>query len=274
MDRYAVIGNPVAHSLSPRIHASFAVQTGQEMEYKALFGRRDDFAGTVARFQNTGGKGLNVTLPFKREAFQLADELSARAARAGAVNTLVLREDGRRYGDNTDGIGLMRDLTENHGAVLADRKVLILGAGGAVRGLLEPLLCARPAEVVIVNRTVSRAADLCRGFADLGELSACGYAELYGKRFDLIIHATAMGIAGGLPPLPDDVLKPSGWCYDLFYAEGPTPFFAWAEDHGAAEALDGVGMLVEQAAESFFIWRGVRPETRSVIEALRVNRTG
>lgn len=269
-DRYAVMGNPIAHSKSPRIHAMFAEQTGQDMVYEAILVERGRFPEAVAAFQAAGGRGLNVTVPFKEEAYAIADARSARAERAGAVNTLVLSPDGTRHGDNTDGVGLVRDLRDNLGLALAGMRVLLVGAGGAARGILGPLLEARPATVTLANRTVARAEHLAAAFADLGPVHACGFEALAGRTFDLILNATAASLAGEVPPLPPDVVRPDTVCYDLAYGErGETPFVAWARERGAALAVDGLGMLVEQAAESFHLWRGVRPDTRPVIAALR-----
>ena len=267
-DPYAVMGNPIAHSKSPRIHALFAAQTGQHLEYRAMLVEPDGFAAAARAFRDAGGKGLNVTVPFKQDAWVFADLLSARAERAGAVNTLIFDATGVR-GDNTDGPGLVRDLTGNHGCPLADKKILLLGAGGAARGVLQPLLAERPAQLVIANRTAAKAVELTLRFSDLGRVSGCGFADLAGRRFDLIVNATAAGLHDAVPPLPDGVLATDGWCYDLMYGKEPTAFVRWGWEHGAAHSLDGLGMLVEQAAESFHLWRGVWPETKPVIEALR-----
>jgi shikimate dehydrogenase len=268
MDRYAVIGNPIAHSLSPQIHALFAKQTCQDLSYEALLAPLDRFAETVHTFRDLGGKGLNVTLPFKLDAWALANQRSARAERAGAANTLVFLEKNLIFGDNTDGMGLLRDLMDNHAVEIKGCHILILGAGGAVRGILEPLLCAEPMRVVIANRTESKAVELRTQFQDLGSVEACGFEQLLHEQFDLIINATSAGVIGRLPPIPDNLLNPGGCCYDLFYATQPTAFVRWGQSHGAAKALNGLGMLVEQAAESFFLWRGIRPDTRLVIQAL------
>ncbi len=267
-DHYAVMGNPIAHSKSPRIHALFAAQTGQNLEYRAMLVEADGFAAAARAFRDAGGKGLNVTVPFKQDAWVFADLLSARAERAGAVNTLIFDATGVR-GDNTDGPGLVRDLTGNHGCPLADKKILLLGAGGAARGVLQPLLAERPAQLVIANRTAAKAVELSLRFSDLGRVSGCGFADLAGRRFDLIVNATAAGLHDAVPPLPDGVLATDGWCYDLMYGKEPTAFVRWGWAQGAAHSLDGLGMLVEQAAESFHLWRGVWPETKPVIEALR-----
>jgi shikimate dehydrogenase len=267
-DRYAVMGNPIAHSLSPRIHALFAAQTGQHLEYRAILVEPGGFAAAARAFREAGGKGLNVTIPFKQDAWVFADLLSARAERAGAVNTLILAPTGVR-GDNTDGPGLVRDLTINHGYALAGRRILLLGAGGAARGVLQPVLAEQPAQLVIANRTAGKAAELALRFGDLGPVTGCGFAELAGRSFDLIVNATAAGLNGAVPPLPEGVLAADGWCYDLTYGREPTAFVRWGWEQGAARSLEGLGMLVEQAAEAFYLWRAVWPETQPVIAALR-----
>ena len=268
-DRYAVMGNPVAHSLSPRIHALFARQTGQAMVYSAIYVELDRFARALDEFQSEGGKGLNVTLPFKHEAWALCRQRSARAQRAGAVNTVLFQPDGTRYGDTTDGVGLVRDLLLNHGAELTGRGVLLLGAGGAARGVLEPLLEQRPARLRIANRTAEKATALAREFSDLGPVQGGGLNDLGAERFDLIVNATAASLQGQVPPLPDSVLAEGGLCYDMMYGAAPTVFMRWALAHGAGKAVNGLGMLVEQAAESFYLWRGLRPATAPVIAAIR-----
>lgn len=267
-DQYAVMGNPIAHSKSPRIHALFAAQTGQHLEYRAILVEPGGFAAAARAFREAGGKGLNVTVPFKQDAWVFADLLSARAERAGAVNTLIFEPGGVR-GDNTDGVGLVRDLTANHGYRLAGQRVLLLGAGGAARGVLQPLLMEKPAQLVVANRTADKALELALRFSDLGRVSASGFAELAERQFDLIVNATAAGLSDAVPQLPAGVLAPDGWCYDLMYGEEPTAFVRWGREQGAAQSLDGLGMLVEQAAESFHLWRGVWPETGPVIAALR-----
>lgn len=269
-DRYAVMGNPVAHSLSPRIHAEFARRTRQRMEYRAIQVDEGGFEQAVGNFHANGGKGLNITVPFKQRAWALVDRRSPLAERAGAVNTIRFEEDGRLYGDNTDGRGLVRDLTTNLGVVLGGRRLLLLGAGGAARGALEPLLTADPAVLVIANRTVDRAFELRDAFSATTAvpLEACGLAEVDG-RFDVVINATAASLGGEALPLPSTVLAPGAWCYDMMYGREPTPFLRWARASGAAGASDGIGMLVEQAAESFELWRGVRPDTAPVIEDLQ-----
>jgi len=268
-DKYAVIGNPIEHSKSPQIHTAFATQTGEDLSYTKLLGEPGAFERDVRAFIGAGGRGLNVTVPFKAEAWQLADERSERAEIAGAVNTLILLQDGRLRGDNTDGVGLVRDLTANHGVALKGRRVLLLGAGGASRGVLRPLLEEQPAQLTIANRTASKAVDLAAELSGPLPVSGCGLDELAGQQFDLIINGTASGLSGEAPAIPDDCLTPGGVTYDMMYATEPTAFVRWGRAHGANLALDGLGMLVEQAAESFRLWRGVRPETAPVIQLLR-----
>ncbi|WP_435100776.1 shikimate dehydrogenase [Arhodomonas sp. AD133] len=269
MDRYAVMGNPIAHSKSPRIHQLFAEQTGQALTYEKILVPAGGFAAAVAEFEAAGGLGLNVTVPFKGDAWALADNLSDRAERARAVNTLIISEAGL-YGDNTDGTGLVRDLRDNHGVRLNGARLLLLGAGGAARGVLPSLLAENPARVHIANRTGEKASTLAADFADLGETDGGGFETLDdGERFDVVINATAAGLSGEIPPLPETLLAAGATCYDMVYADEPTAFVRWAQAHGAAQALDGLGMLVEQAAESFFLWRGQRPDTDAVINTLR-----
>lgn len=267
-DRYAVFGNPIGHSRSPAIHTLFAEQTAQSLTYEAICAPMDQFAESVNAFLETGGKGLNVTVPFKEQAWQLASRHSERAQRAGAVNTLRLDADGELYGDNTDGVGLVRDLTQNHQVTLAGKRVLVLGAGGAVRGILQPLLAEQPAEVVIANRTVSRAQLLAEQFADLGKLSCSEFVAL-DSPFDVVINGTAASLQGELPPISASIITANTVCYDMMYGADVTAFNRWALDFGAAKALDGLGMLVEQAAEAFLVWRGVMPKTQVVIRAIR-----
>ena len=271
MDRYAVIGNPIAHSKSPQIHAAFARQTGQALSYEALLAPVDGFAQTVADFRAHGGRGLNVTVPFKLEAFALAEHHTARAQAAGAVNTLAFGADGV-LGDNTDGAGLVRDLSANLDFALAGRRILLLGAGGATRGVLLPLLDSRPARLTIPNRTVAKAEALSTLFAArAGDcvLDACGFDALAGRRFDLVINATAASLADELPPLPPGLYAEGALAYDMMYGRDPTRFMRAALADGAARAADGLGMLVEQAAESFTLWRGVRPDSSPVLAVLR-----
>jgi shikimate dehydrogenase len=269
MDHYAVMGNPVAHSKSPRIHTLFAEQTGQQLLYEAILVEKNSFKEAVADFLQHGGKGLNITVPFKEEAWALATTRSERAERAGAVNTLILDQNGRHFGDNTDGAGLVRDLLQNHGATLKNKRLLLVGAGGAARGVIEPLLNENPALLVIANRTADKAIKLARLFCELGHTEGCGLDDVAGQSFDLIINATAASLAGQVPALPDSVITPGSSCYDMMYADKPTAFMEWAQQRGAAHCMDGLGMLVEQAAESFYLWREVRPDTGPVIQALR-----
>ena len=268
IDRYAVFGNPIAHSKSPFIHARFAEQTGQSMQYTAELVAIGDFETAVARFANKNGKGLNVTVPFKQDAWQLATERSARAERAGAVNTLVIRGQGDYYGDNTDGIGLARDLVNNHGLQLEGKNILILGAGGAVRGVIEPLLEHRPAMLTIANRTREKALQLADDFGELGNIRGCGLDEFGTGAYDIIINGTSASLGGELPDLPSTLVGETTFCYDMMYASQPTPFMDWALKQGAQRVADGKGMLVEQAAESFRLWRGCEPDTAPVIAAL------
>lgn len=267
MKQYGVFGNPIAHSKSPLIHALFAEQTGQAISYKPLLAPLDSFPEFVIQFFNNGS-GANVTVPFKEQAFALVDQLSQRAKRAKAVNTLQKLADGRLLGDNTDGAGLVNDLLNNH-VVLTGKKILVLGAGGAVRGVLEPLLAQQPAEVCIVNRTVEKAEQLAREFADLGHMTAAGY-DWIDAPVDIIINGTSASLSGELPPLASTLIKAGHTvCYDMMYGKNTTVFNQWAQTHGAARTLDGLGMLVEQAAEAFYLWTGVRPNPAPVLEQLR-----
>lgn len=269
VDKYAVFGNPISHSKSPQIHMAFAQQTGQKLSYRAHKVAKDKFASAAKTFFNNAGKGLNVTVPFKLEAFHFADHLSDRARRAGAVNTLQLKADGSIYGDNTDGAGLVTDICQNLGWKVANRRVLLLGAGGAIRGILEPIIKQQPSHLVIVNRTVSTAQTLANSFSDLGNVRACSFEALEANQFDVIINGTSASLAGELPPLPSDLISDDGCCYDMMYSANPTPFMRWGAENLAWAVADGLGMLVEQAAESFYLWCGVRPQTAAVIEAIR-----
>ncbi len=268
-DRYAVFGNPIKHSKSPEIHAMFAEQCAQPMVYRAVKVDLDGFARAASRFFNDGGSGLNVTVPFKRESFEFAERVSARARRAGAVNTLSRAADGAIEGDNTDGIGLIRDLIANLGWTVRGLRVLLLGAGGAARGVLEPLLRERPKELLIVNRNGARATQLAREFSDIGPLRGGAYDLIGKQKFDLVINATSAGLTGAAPELPGDLLTERSCCYDMVYGAEPTPFMRWSAHHAAWAVADGLGMLVEQAAESFYIWRNARPATGPVISHLR-----
>ena len=271
-DQYVVIGNPVAHSKSPAIHAQFAAQTGESIAYERLAAPLDDFAACVQHFMQSGGCGANVTVPFKLEAFALATQLTPRAQAAGAVNTLSF-EDGRIVGDNTDGVGLVRDIVYNAGVVLEGRRTLLLGAGGAARGVVMPLLAERPQQLVVANRTFARAQELVQSFpAAASVLKAAAFDDLSGQ-FDVIINATSASLSADLPAVPATLFGPQVFVYDMMYAATPTVFMQWAAQHGAC-VRDGLGMLVEQAAESFFVWRGARPDTAPVYAALRAQLAG
>lgn len=267
-DKYAVFGNPVTHSRSPQIHRAFAAATNQVLGYEKQLVDVDGFDAAANEFFASGGKGLNITVPFKQEAYSYAARLTPRARRAGAVNTLTLQEDGTVMGDTTDGVGMIRDMVQNLGWQIRTKRVLVLGAGGAVRGVLEPLLAEQPQHVVIANRTLEKALQLSKGFAELGYILGCGFDMLPGQEFDLIINGTSTSLAGGMPPLPDGLMAPNSACYDMMYAADPTPFMKWGKRLGA-DTADGLGMLVEQAAESFYIWRQVKPQTLAVIDAQR-----
>ncbi|MDH5632489.1 MAG: shikimate dehydrogenase [Gammaproteobacteria bacterium] len=267
-DRYAVMGHPVSHSRSPFIHGQFAAQTGQDIDYTAIDVEPGSFVDAVKQFQAQGGKGLNVTVPYKQEAWQLVDTRSHRAELAGAVNTIRMNDDGSLYGDNTDGIGLLRDLTLNLDMTLHQKRILVLGAGGAVRGVLVPLLEQGPKQLTIANRTVEKAVELAKVFGSIAPVEPAGFEQLAGQSFDIIINGTAASLGGELPPVPDSAYENCELVYDMMYAREPTPFMAHASKHGVG-AVDGLGMLVEQAAESFYVWRGVMPDTAPVIAAVR-----
>lgn len=269
-DLYAVMGNPINHSKSPQIHTAFAEQTQQDMIYSATLVPLDGFEHAVQEFFRNGhGKGLNVTVPFKEEAYQLAQIHSPRALRAQAVNTLKRHEDGRIYGDNTDGLGLVADLTRNLHIELIGKRILLLGAGGAVKGVLEPLLAQNPAQIVIANRSIEKAISLAKAFVDLGNVTGCGFSQVQGN-FDLIINGTSASLQGEVPVLPAEVIASHTQVYDMMYGAEPTKFMLWARELGARAAHDGLGMLVEQAAEAFFLWRGVRPLTSEVMAGMRM----
>ena len=269
-DKYAVFGNPIKQSKSPVIHAAFAAQCGHDIQYRAVRVELGQFTTAARRFFDGGGRGLNVTVPFKQDAYEFADVLSRRAERAGAVNTLSRQDDGSIHGDNTDGVGLVKDMVANHGWSIQGARVLIIGAGGAVRGVMEPLLLERPREVVIANRTAARATALAEEFSDLPvALEGGGYAIWENREFDLIINASSAGLSGEMPDLPPTLLTERSCCYDMVYGAEPTVFMRWAAQQAAWAVADGLGMLVEQAAESFYRWRRVRPETGPVIQQLR-----
>jgi shikimate dehydrogenase len=268
-DRYALFGNPAKHSKSPMVHGAFARQTGQDLTYEVIEAPLDGFAAAVAAFRSAGGRGGNVTMPFKLEAFALATNRSERARLAGAVNSLKFEGD-RIHADNFDGVGLVNDIQRNVGLMIHGRRVLLLGAGGAVRGALLPILGERPALVVIANRTVAKAKALGEQFAGYGNLVTGGYPDLGNEAFDLVINATSASMRGELPPVTRAAFKPGCVAYDAVYGKGLNPFLTLARDAGAGRLADGVGMLVEQAAEAFLWWRGVRPDTRPMIDAIKV----
>lgn len=272
-DQYAVIGNPIAHSKSPLIHSEFARQTGQQMSYVARLAPLHGFVDSVHEFIAMGGKGMNVTVPFKLEAHALATQLTQRASAAQAVNTLQFLPDGRILGDNTDGAGLVRDLTHNLNVTLTSKRILLLGAGGAAQGVILPLLGEKPATLTIANRTASKASALAELFAaERGDtkLSGSGFGELSGEAFDVVINATSSSLSQEAPPLPSGIYAQGAVAYDMMYGKGLTPFLRDAQNQGAAHLADGAGMLVEQAAESFTLWRGVRPDTELVLNQLRI----
>jgi len=274
-DQYAVIGHPISHSKSPWIHAEFAQQLNEDINYALMDSAPDAFNTTVRSFIEKGAKGLNVTVPFKQDAWSLADELSEHARLAGAVNTLSFNPDGTIRGDNTDGVGLVSDLTKNQGMNLSGKRVLILGAGGAVRGVLQPLLEQNVSQIHIVNRTVQKAQDLLELFKHYSNISVSGYDTLADAgEFDLIINGTASSLTGDLPPLCKAVLADNCHAYDMMYASQKTVFEIWCSENGAGSVHNGLGMLVEQAAESFWIWRGVRPDTSPVLAALTEQLSG
>lgn len=269
-DQYAVIGNPIAHSLSPVIHARFAQDTGEALEYHKILAEPDDFTQVCSEFFNLKGKGMNVTVPFKQAALDLSNRLSPRAQAAGAVNTLIKHANGQIEGDNTDGAGLVRDLVRNHGLALSQMRILILGAGGAVRGVIAPLLEQRPQSLTIANRTVEKASQLAQRFAEFGPVSGIGLNQTSEHApYDLIINATSAGLSKENPELPAGLFADDACAYDMLYAPHVTPFLHWASEQGVKRCHDGFGMLVEQAAESFYLWRGTRPETQYVIREFR-----
>jgi shikimate dehydrogenase len=271
VDRYGVMGYPVSHSRSPVIHRLFALQTNQQMQYELLQVAPDKLEKAIRQFQRTGGKGLNITVPHKTEVAKLVDRMSERASTAGAVNTVTFR-DSEMIGDNTDGIGLLRDLEVNLGLELAGMNILILGAGGATRGIIGPLLEMQPRSLRIANRTLGKAQALVDHFGQFGPISACRFNMVpVSEPYDLIINATSAGVRGETPPYPEAAVSENTFCYDLSYGLSPTPFSEWARDHGAAKSVMGWGMLVEQAAESFHIWRGVRPDTKPVLKQMHIN---
>jgi len=268
-DRYAVIGNPIAHSKSPFIHGSFAQATGQDIEYSAIEGPPQKFAATVDAFRAAGGKGLNITAPFKLDAFAYATQRSRAAELAGAANAMKFEGD-RVLAENFDGVGLVHDVVHNLGHALRGKRVLLLGAGGAARGALLPFLAQVPAELVIANRTVEKALELARIGESRGQVRGCGYDALLGDRFDMVFNATSASLRAELPAVPAGVFSSAMLAYELAYGKGLTPFLRLAQGAGVQHLADGVGMLAEQAAEAFAWWRGVRPDTAAVIEKLTI----
>jgi shikimate dehydrogenase len=270
-DQYGVVGHPVEHSWSPFIHGMFARAASQNLVYRLFDIHPDDFRRETLRLMTSGVRGLNITLPHKQAAAELVNELTPRAARAQAVNTIAFFENTTLLGDNTDGVGLITDLTRNLKIDLADKRVLILGAGGAVRGVVGPLLECELRSLTIANRTPYKARKLAAEFSDVGQIDGCTFGEIKGPAYDLIVNATSAGLQGEMPELPDGLVGEATICYDMTYGRGHTPFTRWANAHNAAGVSKGWGMLVEQAAESFLLWRGIRPSTQPVLEALAQN---
>ena len=271
IDEYAVFGYPINHSLSPYIHAAFAKQTGQSINYQAIEVKPENFTQAVKDFFNSGGKGINCTVPLKEMAFDEVDVLSERAKFSGAVNTIKLMENGDLFGDNTDGVGLLKDLMDNLELSLAGKRILVLGAGGAARGILGPLLNSAPRSLCLVNRTESKAQTLKSIFEPIGEINVSTFNNLTGSTFDLIINATSASLSANLPPLPSQILAEGGVCYDLAYSKHATAFMTWGLKEGAVTSVDGLGMLVEQAAQAFYVWRNVMPDTINVRRELAKN---
>lgn len=267
---FAVVGNPISHSISPRIHQAFAAQFNIDLEYEAIEIPENDFNTDVGALQKMGYKGLNVTVPFKQQAAQICDRKSPRAEDASAVNTIIFAANDEIAGDNTDGVGLTRDLVSNNGVLIKRRRILLLGAGGAVRGVLPSILALSPTLLTVANRTVEKAEALAKEFKDIGDIEPSSFEDLGQEKFDLVINGTSAGLKGEVPPIPGEVLGINSVCYDMMYdLEKDTAFLEWGQDHGASRCLDGLGMLVEQAAESFFIWHGLRANTADVIKSLR-----
>jgi len=269
IDHYAVMGNPIGHSKSPKIHRLFAEQTQQNIDYQAIHVDEGGFKQAVGNFFANGGKGLNITVPFKLQAYELSDSLSERAQLAKAVNTLLMNNNGSVHGDNTDGIGLVRDLSQNHGVAINNKSVLLIGAGGAARGVIPALIENGISRMHIVNRTAQRAFELADEFSSRLDISASAFDSMPEISYDIVINASASSLQGSRPPLPAQCVDQGGCCYDLMYAASPTPFLQWASEIGIARCYDGLGMLVEQAAESFFLWRKLRPQTAPVIKLLK-----
>ncbi len=272
IDHYAVFGHPISHSKSPLIHRLFAEQTGQQLDYQAFDVPAENFTQALSGFIAQGGRGLNCTVPLKELAFRQVDQLTERASASKAVNTIIVQDDGTLLGDNTDGIGLVTDLIQNHHIKLRDARVLILGAGGAARGIIQPIVEQSPGTLCIANRTVSKAQKLAQEFSTMFPIQSCGFDDLAGRKFDIALNATSASLSNQLPPLPDNLVAGSGCCYDLAYGDEDTAFVKWAKSQQIPHCLDGLGMLVEQAAEAFYQWRHVRPETEPVILQLDAQR--
>jgi shikimate dehydrogenase len=269
LDNYAVFGNPVEHSKSPAIHTAFAKANDEKMSYKRQHIDIGAFEKEAHKFFKSGGKGLNVTVPFKLNAYNFAEKLTQRAKIAGAVNTLSVSYDGKIQGDTTDGIGITRDIVNNLGWAINGKTVLVLGAGGAVRGILQPILELLPQNVVVANRTIEKALKLSKTFANMGNLLGCDFQMLGGQQFDVVINGTSAALSNTILPLPEGLLSKNAVCYEMMYGSQQSIFLEWAKNNGAAKVSDGLGMLVEQAAESFYVWRGVRPETRAIVSMLK-----
>lgn len=268
MNRYAVFGNPIAHSKSPLIHQLFAEQMNISLTYKKILVPLNELPKALDQFQKEKGKGANITVPFKEEAYFLVDQLSERAKRAKTINTIRFNADGSRYGDNTDGIGLIRDLTIHQQQDLCNKTILILGAGGAVSGILAPLIAEKPASILIANRTEAKAKVLAQAFSDLMPIEYCSLENLKEDSFDFIINAISAGLKGEMPSLPNGLIYSNTFCYDLIYSTILTPFLVWAKNQGAPFYCDGLGMLIEQAAEAFYVWHNIRPKTQFILEKL------
>lgn len=269
MHKYAVIGNPIKHSKSPQIHSAFAQQEGVQIDYQRILADENNFLSTVNQFRAEGGLGLNITLPFKVMAYQKCQTLNEYAEAAQSVNTISFDKHDNWIGANTDGLGLLRDLTDNLKFEIKNKKILILGAGGSTRGILLPLLQHHPAKLVITNRNIDKAKSLVAMFSDQGKLFVCAYSDLGNEVFDLVINATSASINGDLPPVPGTVVASHSFCYDLYYSDADTAFMQWAKNLGVKSTSDGLGMLVEQAAESYYLWRNFRPETKRVYNLIR-----
>ena len=268
MKNFAVIGNPVSHSLSPIIHQQFANQFDIDLQYVKIHADEGEFQSKIDEFKSQGGCGLNVTVPYKSQAFEISDQLSEQAKLARAVNTLSFR-DNFIYGENTDGTGLVNDLVQNHKYEISGKSILIIGAGGAVSGVLAPLLAQHPAQIIIANRTVEKATDLASRFSHLGNIQGCGLDQIEQLEFGLVINGTAASLGGKVPKISIDLLQNVLLAYDMMYSKEPTVFMRWAQDNGAKSTIDGLGMLVEQAATAFEVWHDVKPDTSTVLINLR-----